>query len=196
MRLAASEIFILHHGIILRTTGVDFDKRCQKYRVRLTRNGIVYLIAYTTSLNSACRIRRDALKKFNASEPFDYLHSYETSSRKKKIEGDDYLFKLGLSDDSYKSSPYRSLLVATLMQAIKDRLSTEDEVKDEAKQWFESKSRDTLQFSFLDLCDELSIKPNKVKQLIKSSEHKPSRRVVGRRLVRSSKPVDKRKKKI
>lgn len=176
------------------TTGVDFDKRCQKYRVRLTRNGIVYLIAYTTSLTKACRIRKDALKKFNANEVFEYLHSYETSSRKKKIEGDDYLFKLGLADDNYTSSPYRSLLVATLMQAIKDRLSLDPEIKEEAKRWFQSKDRDTLQFSFLDLCDELSIKPNKVKQLIQSSEHKPSRRVVGRRLVRSTKPVDKSKK--
>lgn len=181
----------------MRTIGVDFDKRCQKYRVRLTRNGVVYLIAYTKSLTSACKIRKDALDKFNANEKFDYLHSYQTSSHKKKIEGDDYLFKLGLSNDSYSSSPYKSLLVATLMQAIKDHLSTDSELKEDAKRWFKSKQRETLQFSFLDLCDELSIKPQKILQVIQSSERdkKPSRRVVGRRLVRSSKSVDKGSKK-
>ncbi len=159
----------------------------------MTRNGIVYLIAYTTTLSSACKKRKEALEKYNSNEPFDFLHSYETSSRRKKLEGDDYLFKLGLSNDTYSSSPHRSLLVAILMQAIKDRLSTDTETKDQAKHWFESRQRDTLQFSFLDVCDELSIKPHKVKQIINSSERerKPSRRVVGRRLVRSTKPVDK-----
>lgn len=175
----------------MHTTGVDFDKRCQKYRVRLTRNGIVYLIAYTTTLSSACKKRKEALEKYNSNESFDFLHSYETSSRRKKLEEDDYLFKLGLSNNH--SSPYRSLLVAVLMQAIKDCLSLDVDIKTQAKQWLESNARNTLQFSLIDICDELSIKPDKVKELIKSSERekKQSRTVVGRRLVRSTKTVDK-----
>lgn len=147
----------------------------------------MYLIAYSTSFRKASRIRKNALESFNLNKPFDYLHSYETASRKKRADSDDYLYKLGLSNED--SSPHRSLLVAVLMQAIKDRLSDDRELKAEAKQWFESNARETLQFCFLDLCDELCIKPHKVKQIIRSSEKekKPSRRVVGRRLVRSSK---------
>lgn len=176
----------------MQNVGVDYDKRCQKYRVRLTRDGIVYLIAYTESLKEACQLRKEALQKYESKEKFEYLHSYETPSRRNRINDEDYLYQLGVSTDN--SSPYRTLLVAVLIQAIKDRLSDDEEIKEEAKRWFESRRKETLQFSFLDLCEELAVQPNKVKQLISSSERdkKPSRKVVGRRLVRSTKPIDKK----
>jgi hypothetical protein len=149
----------------------------------------VYLINYFSTLNEAKAARENALEKYNLGEKFPYLHSYEASS-KKKPEADDYLLKIGLSMESYSSSPQRSLLVAVLVRAIKDCLSDEDpEARDDAKKWFESKQRETLRFCFLDICDELQIKPESVCGVVSSAieQRKSARRVVGRRLVRSGK---------
>lgn len=173
----------------INTTGVDFDRRCKKYRARLTRKGTVYHLGYFKYKTQACKARQEAEDKYNRGEPFDYLHSYSTSSTVVKVDGDVELYTLGLSSEIFVSSPERSLLVAILIQAIRDRLSTNDsDLRIAANNWFESTEVGSTGFSFLDICEELVLKPASVLETIIRSESdaKSAKRLIGRRLVRSS----------
>lgn len=169
-----------------KNTGVDFDRRCNKYRARLTRKGKVYHLGYFKQKKDACQKRQEAEENYNNDLPFEYLHSYSTTSGIAKIEGDDYLFILGLSPELFITSPQKSLLVAVLIQAIKDRLSDDPIAQEEARSWFATRERDTVGFSFLDVCDELLLKPFLVVDTIAKAETdvKAVRKLVGRRLMR------------
>jgi hypothetical protein len=170
-----------------RTPGVDFDRRCNKYRVRLTRKGMVFHLGYFKSKSAAIRKRKLEEDNYNNGIEIDYIHCYSTSSGISKIEGDVALYSLGLSPEAYIASPQRSLLVAVLIQAIKDRIQGDDAIlRGSANHWFESKARDGAGFTFLDVCEELVLDPLNVMNVIQAAEKdkKSSRRLTGRRLVR------------
>jgi len=175
----------------LRYVGVDFDNRCQRYRVRLTRDGFVFHLGHFDTIKKAAAWRSECEEKHRQGKPFDYVHRYVTPARKKKQEVDGYLFKINCLPEAHTDVPERNLLIAILIQAIKDAtLSQNIEIRTAAHTWFAGTQPNTGLFSFNDVCEELGIGQTKVLLTIAQFHQRRSsvRVLSGRRTVQSSKP--------
>jgi len=172
--------------------GVDYDARCRKYRARLTRNGCVYHLGYFAKEEDAIKARLDAERQHNRGSKIKYLHSYSTSSLPVEVENDSYLYFLSFSGDNQPENPERSLRLAVLVQAIKDALTSKrPEDQKNARLWFRGKIKSEPTYSFVEICEVLGLSPNFVQRGMKKANRnkKKTLQSLGRRLVRSTRPV-------
>lgn len=167
--------------------GVDYDKRCKKFRARITRNCCVYHLGYYKSREEAVAARKEAERRYNKGKKFKYLHSYSTNTSQVEVEDDPYLFFVSLSVAPRIDDPNRNLRLAVLIQAVKDYLTDRNKKNQKsARDWFAGKVESEPTFSFLEIIELFGISESEVKRYLRSSSRnkKQALRSMGRRLVR------------
>lgn len=167
--------------------GVDYDKRCKKFRARITRNCCVYHLGYFKSREDAVLARKQAERKYNSGKKFKYLHSYSTTTSQVEVEDDSYLYFVSLSSPKILDDPSRNLRLAVLIQAIKDCLTDKNKKNQKsAKDWISGKIKSEPTFSFLEIIDLFGITELEVKKYLRSAsrDKKKALKSMGRRLVR------------
>jgi DNA-directed RNA polymerase specialized sigma subunit len=168
--------------------GVDYDKRCKKFRARITRNCCVYHLGYFKNRDDAVAARREAERKYNKGKRFKYLHSYSTTTAPVEVEDDPYLYFVSFMTQKSIEDPHRNLRLAVLIQAVKDYLTDRNKnTQKSARLWFAGKIESEPTFSFKEIIEMFGITEDEVRRYLKkaSKNKKQALRSMGRRLVRA-----------